>query len=112
MNVKEKFREILKQHGRTLLALLVLLLVVHDIFGTHGYLAMRRTQNEIAKVKKDISRLHDENAQLDDEVKSLQSDPHAVEKIARDELFLAKPGEIIIKLPQSQQTPQSASAKQ
>jgi cell division protein FtsB len=37
-------------------------------------------------------------------VKALKSDPHKIESIARDELGLAKPGEVIIKIPQSQQS--------
>src|SRR5262249_51860192 len=44
---KEKAAAWLRQYGRTLLGLLVFALVVHDIFGTHGYLAMRRTQQQI-----------------------------------------------------------------
>lgn len=111
MNLNEKIRSLLRQHGRALLGLLVVLLVVHDIFGAHGFLAMRRTQNEIEKVKKDLSHLNQDNVQLGDDVKMLKSDPHTVEKIARDELGLAKPGEIIITIPQAQQLPESASAK-
>lgn len=93
----------LRQYGATLLGLLLLALVVHDIFGTHGYLAMRRTQQEIKKVKADIEQLNKENIQLSDEVKDLKTDPRKIEKIARDELGLAKPGEVIIKIPQSLQ---------
>jgi cell division protein FtsB len=111
LNINEQIRSLFRQHGRGLLGLLVLLLVVHDIFGTHGFLAMRRTQNDIEKVKKDLSRLNQDNSQLGEEVKSLKTDPHAVEKIARDELGLAKPGEIVIKIPQAQQLPETASAK-
>jgi cell division protein FtsB len=107
----EKAMEWLRHYGGTLLGLLLLALVVHDIFGTHGYLAMRRTQKEIEKVKSDVNQLNKENLQLEGEVKDLKSDPHKIEKIARDELGLAKPGEVIIKIPQWQQLPQSSTAK-
>ncbi len=107
----EKLAGLLRQHGGTLLGLLLLALFVHDIFGTHGYLAMRRTQQEINKVKADIEQLNKENVQLEEEVKELKSDPHKIEKIARDELGLARPGEVIIKIPQSQQLPRASSAK-
>lgn len=107
----EKIEPFLRQYGRALLALLVLILVVHDIFGTHGYLAMRRTQLEIKKVNADIERLNKENLQLGQEVKELKTDPHKIEKIARDELGLARPGEVIIKIPRSQQLPQDSSVK-
>ena len=94
------FNEFLGQHGRTILALFVLALVVHDVFGTHGFIAMRHTQREIERVKKDIQRLNSENLQLNDQVKALKSDPHAIERIAREELQRAKPGEVIIRVPQ------------
>jgi cell division protein FtsL len=90
---------------RRILVLCVFALFIHDIFGTHGFLAMRRTKLEIERVQKDVNRLAKENAELSDEVKSLKTDPHKIESIARDELGLAKPGDVIIKVPQSQQQP-------
>jgi cell division protein FtsL len=98
------------QYGRIVLVLSVCALFLHDIFGTHGYLAMRRTKLEIERVQGEIRHLNKENAELSEEVKSLKTDPHKIESIARDELGLAKPNEVIIKIPQSQQ-PQSASPK-
>jgi len=111
MDAREKLESALRQYGRILLGLIVLVLVVHDIFGTHGFLAMRRTQSEIKKVQADLDQLNKENLQLEQEVRELKTDPHKIEKIARDELGLAKPGEVIIKIPLSQQLPQSPTAK-
>ena len=107
----EKDVPFLRQYGGALLGLLLFALVVHDIFGTHGYLAMRRTQQEIKKVKANIEQLYKENMQLEEEVKELKSDPRKIEKIARDELGLAKPGEVIIKIPQSLEVPQEPASK-
>jgi len=111
MDVGEKAQLFLQHYGRALLGLLVLVLVVHDIFGTHGFLAMRRTQREIKKVNTDLDQLNKENLQLEQEVKDLKTDSHKIEKIARDELGLAKPGEVIIKIPRSQQLPQDSAVK-
>jgi cell division protein FtsB len=111
MAAEEKFQSFLKQYGRALMGLLVLVLVVHDIFGTHGFLAMRRTQTEIKKVEADLDRLNKENTQLSEQVKDLKTDPKAIERLAR-EMGLAKTGEIIIMIPQSQQIQQSSSLKQ
>ncbi|MGB7282421.1 MAG: septum formation initiator family protein [Candidatus Acidiferrum sp.] len=99
---EEKLRPLLRQYGGGLLGLLLLVMVVHDIFGTHGFLAMRRTQNEIKKVKADLEQLSKENTALEKETKDLKSDPRLIEKIARDDLGLARPGEIIIRIPQEQ----------
>jgi cell division protein FtsB len=81
-----------------LLAALVLLLV-QDVFGTHGVLAMRRAEREAAKVKQEIKQIDTENRRLEDNVKSLKSDPQAIERIAREEMGLARPGEFIFKIP-------------
>jgi cell division protein FtsL len=91
------------QYGRSILALCVFTLLLHDIFGAHGFLALRRTKLEIERVQSDITRLNKENLELSDEVKALKTDPHKIESIARDELGLAKPNEVIIKIPESQQ---------
>lgn len=108
---EEKIRSLVQQYGRGLLGLLVLVMIVHDIFGTHGFLAMRRTQNEIRKVKADLDAFSKENAALAQEVKDLNTDPRLIEKIARDDLGLARPGEIIIRIPQGQQLEQSPVVK-
>ena len=110
-SVDEKAGSLLRQYGGVLLGLLVLVLVVHDIFGAHGYLAMRRTQSEIKKVQADLEQLNKENLQLAEQVKELKSDPGIIERIARDELGLARPGEVIFKIPKSQQLPQDATVK-
>ncbi len=111
MDANEKIQPFLRQYGTVLLGLLVLVLVVHDIFGTHGFLAMRRTQQEIKRVTFELQQLNKENLQLEQEVKELKTDPQKIEKIARDELGLAKPGEVIIKIPRSQQLPQDSTVR-
>ena len=108
---KSGFGAFLERHGRTMLGLFVLALVVHDIFGPHGFIAMRRTQMEIDKVRKDLNRLNKENLELGDQVRALKTDPRAIEKIAREDLQRAKPGEIIIRIPPSQQPPPDWHAK-
>jgi cell division protein FtsB len=106
VSAEEKIRSLLQHYGRGLLGLLIAVMIVHDVFGTHGFLAMRRTQGEIKKVKADLDQLSKENATLEQEVKDLKTDPRLIEKIARDDLGLARPGEIIIRIPQEQQQQQ------
>jgi cell division protein FtsB len=76
----------------------LLALAIHDVFGAHGFLAMRRTQKEMEQLRGDIARLNQENGALAGQVKSLQTDPRAIERLARD-MGMARPGEIIFKLP-------------
>jgi len=108
---KSGFGAFLERHGRTMLGLFVLALFVHDVFGPHGFIAMRRTQREIDRVRKDLERLDKENVELGDQVRALKTDPRAIEKIAREDLQRAKPGEIIIRIPPSQQPAPDSHAK-
>lgn len=77
------------------------LLILQDIFGTHGVLAMRRTQKQAAEIRAEIDKLNKENQQLEDRVKSLKTDPVAIEHILREERHLARPGEYVFPLPAS-----------
>ena len=90
-----------KRHGRVILGMVLVALAVHDIFGAHGFMAMRRTQREIQQIRGNIDRLTQENSVLADQVQSLKTDQKAIERIAREEMGLARPGEVIIKLPPS-----------
>jgi cell division protein FtsL len=111
VSAEEKIRSLMRQYGRAFLGLVMAVMIVHDVFGTHGFLAMQRTQSEIRKVKAELEALSKENAALAQEVKDLNSDPRLIEKIARDDLGLARPGEIIIRIPQGQQLEQSSDVK-
>ena len=87
------------RHARTILGFALLLVAIHDVFGSHGLVAMRQTQRQIDDLRLEIGRLNKENTALTTQVKSLRSDPKAVERIAREEMGLARPGEMIFKLP-------------
>ena len=100
MKVDEKAGGLLR-HGPALLVLFVAILFVHDIFGAHGYLSMRRTQDGIKKVKAEIARLNKENAALEQAVKQAEN------ALQKHDSRRARPGEIIIKIPQSQLLPQA-----
>lgn len=95
----EKASGFFRQHLSWLLCAALALLLLQDIFGTHGLIAMRRSQQEAQQVQKEISQLDAENQQLQERVKALKSDPAAIERIAREEMGLARPGEHIFKLP-------------
>jgi cell division protein FtsB len=73
------------------------MLLLQDIFGTHGVLAMRRSQAEARKIQQEINQLDRENKKLQDHVKDLKTDPSTMECIAREDFGLARPGELIFK---------------
>ena len=88
-----------RRHLAKILGVALLALGIHDVFGAHGYLAMRRSQKEVEELRGQIERLNHENQQLAEHVNALKTDPDTIEKIAREEMGLAKPGEMIFKMP-------------
>jgi cell division protein FtsL len=95
----------LERHTRTILGVAIVALALHDVFGAHGFLAMRRAQNQIGQLRVEIQRLDTENQTLSQQIDRLKTDPRMIEKIARDEMNLQRPGEHVFKLPQ---TPEQA----
>jgi cell division protein FtsL len=89
----------LRRKATYLLVLVCLALLVHEIFGQHGFLALRQEKKEIESLRQQIRQLQQENEQLDKRIKALQSDPKAIERLAREQMRLARPGEIIYALP-------------
>jgi cell division protein FtsB len=74
------------------------LLVLQDVFGTHGVVAMRRSQEQAADIQKEIDHLNEENQKLQEHVRALKSDPAEIERVAREDMGLARPGEYIFKI--------------
>jgi cell division protein FtsB len=97
--------EYLRRNTRQILGLALFALLLHDVFGTHGFIAMRRTQKEIEQIREQIGKINDQNKSLIEQVNSLKTDPKSIERIAREEMGLARPGEMIFKLPD---TPKAA----
>jgi cell division protein FtsB len=95
----------LRKHVRQILVLALFALLVHDVFGPHGFIAMRRTQKEIEQIRQQIGQMNDQNKTLAEQVTSLKSDPKSIERIAREEMGLARPGEMIFKIPDTPNAP-------
>jgi cell division protein FtsB len=69
-----------------------------------GFLHARRQRNQLAKLQAEVSALDAENRRLEAEVAALNGDPRAVEKIAREQLNLVRPGEVVLVLPDGWRT--------
>jgi cell division protein FtsB len=94
----ERVGDFLRRNLSWFLAAGLALLLLQDVFGNHGVLAMRRSQQEAREVQRQIDQMNEENRQLEDRVKALKTDPQAIERIAREEMGLARPGEYIFKI--------------
>ena len=99
------FRDVstLRRNATYVLVLICIALLAHEIFGGHGFLALRQEKKEIDSLRQQIRQLQEENEQLDKRIKALQSDPKAIEGMAREQMRLARPGEIIYTVPEKNQ---------
>jgi cell division protein FtsB len=97
LSFAEQLRDFLRRNMHWFLAAGFTLLLLQDVVGTHGLVAMRHAQKEAASVQKEIDQINEENRQLQDSVKALKTNPQAIERIAREEMGLARPGEYIFK---------------
>lgn len=102
-NAKSKKRQQrarwLQRAMRYALGALLLFVFMNGIFGDNGYLAMRRARADAEKIRQEIQQLNQENQRLAGDVRALKTDPAAVERVAREEMGLARPGELVFRLP-------------
>ena len=78
-----------------LIAMFNLLLVT--LFGDNGLFELRRLQYSHQELLKDNARITKENLQMYHSVDRLQNDPNFIESIARQELGMVRPDELIFK---------------
>lgn len=97
--VTEPLRQFWRRNVVWILLAALGFLVLQDVFGTNGVLAMRRAQHQALREQEEIDRIHQQNFELQNRVKSLKTDPEAIERIAREQMGLARPGEYIFKIP-------------
>ena len=69
------------------------------VYGGSGLLRVWRLKQEVEVLEREIAALRGQNQDLARTVDRLRSDPATIEKIAREELGLARPGEKILKFP-------------
>lgn len=84
----------LRRKAATLASVLVLIaLVVGSLFGDRGMLRLIAQREHAQALEREIEGLRAENGRLAEDIRALRTDPRAVERLAREELGLARPGE-------------------
>lgn len=77
------------------------------IWGENGYLELQRKRAELEKVNRANFALHGENERLRTRIQRLLHDDAYLERYAREEFGLVRPGEILYRL--ATPTPRSVS---
>ena len=89
--------------------LIVCVLAANAVIGERGLLESRKAERRHDNLLDSIESLQRENWRLNNHVKRLREDPTSIESIARRELGLIRPGEIVFivkdRLPAPGKTP-------
>lgn len=78
-----------------ILALVTVVLVVDALVGDKGLLETMRARRQYVEVAASLVALRQQNVRLRDEIRRLKGDPATIESIARSELGLMRPGELV-----------------
>ena len=71
-------------------------LAVNGLIGERGLLQTLRARRAYAAAAADVERLRQTNEAMRDKVRRLRSDPATIEAVARRELGLVRPDEILV----------------
>ena len=69
--------------------------IVNALIGDRGLVAAVRARHEHERLAASIATLKQENQRLADAVRRLKHDPKAIEDVAREDLGLVRPGEVV-----------------
>jgi cell division protein FtsB len=73
----------------------IIALVVGSLFGDRGILQLMAQRQRALELAREIEDIRAENLRLAAEIRALRTDPRAIERIAREQLGLARPGETV-----------------
>ena len=90
-----------RRHLLYVLGGLILLLAVVTVVGERGAIHLWRLRGEKNRIDEQNYRLQKENEALRQRVSRIRNDNHYLEKLAREELNLVRPGEVIYRFPKS-----------
>jgi cell division protein FtsB len=77
-------------------AFFFLIILISSLFGKKGLIEIYRARSRYEALLEEIRTLEARKTQLQKEVESLRTDPRAVEKEAREKLWMLKPDEKVI----------------
>ncbi len=90
---KATFRQ--KLLGIALVSLFLILIIV-SFFGKNGLLEMQHSKKKYSALIHQIEQLKSQKKKLEKEIKAYKANPQAIEKKAREKLWLMLPDEIVI----------------
>jgi len=76
-------------------AIALIALTVGSVFGDRGILNLVGKRRQLDTLRAELEDLRAENARLSSEIAALRTSPRAIERLAREQLGLARPDETV-----------------
>ena len=95
-NIKDKIHFFKSRGFLLLIALIAFILLLTFFFGDSGILEIIKVRKQIAQLTETVNRLQKEKEKLTAEIEELKNNPLALEKKAREELWLMKKNEKVV----------------
>jgi cell division protein FtsB len=76
-------------------AIALIALSVGSVFGDRGILNLVNKRRQVDALRGELDGLRTENARLSSEIAALRTSPRAIERLAREQLGLARPDETV-----------------
>ncbi len=96
-------KSLLIRAGTVVFGLLTVSMVVLTLVSDRGLLEVRRKAERLTTLETETARIQAENDARIDEIEALRTDPNEIERRAREDLKLVRPGEVILVIPPASQ---------
>ncbi len=73
--------------------------ILYSFLGDGGYLKLREQKLRLEELRRENSRLQQVRLDLESRIHKLKTDPRELERVAREQYNLARPGDIIVNVP-------------
>jgi cell division protein FtsB len=80
--------------------LLTVAVLVLAVFNDKGVIQVHAQSSKLTAIDTEVEQIVAENKELTKEIQRLRTDPSMIEQLAREELKLVKPGEVVLVNPE------------
>lgn len=88
-------------------SLMMVIYLLFIIFGGHGLMALKSMRRDLSSVKQENVRVEKQNTELYRTINRLKNDPEYIEYMARHELNMVAPGELVFKFSDKLKVPEN-----
>lgn len=100
-------KALVNQIALVVFAVLAMATLLLGIFNDKGLIQVRHQFEKLTTVDSAVTKIETDNEALAAEIHALRTDPTAIEKLAREQQGLVKPGEVVLVLPPDPSVPPS-----